>query len=638
MNLKSAFGRKILYLGVLVVMLVPLFLLGQPATGKGDRAGQLAEMRERFNIAESDLGEISPASETMKLASLGMRGVASTLLWNKAHDFSVRHEWDRLKATLNNIALLQPHFDRVWEFQAWNLAYNVSSEFDDYRQRYNMVGEGTDYLTRGVKQNRHASRLVWYTGWFYGQKLGMSDERKQFRELFADDEVWHEELLGEGIAVDSPEARGPMGKPDNWLVGRLWLNRGYDLVDSGVKIRRQTPINFYETGPKWRFKHAEAIEKEGVLDERAQNAWELASEDWGVLGNRSIPVTAPFTIKLDRIDELKRQRDEKDEQFIELVGDTTQTVRDELISKLSETERELLNRPLSEMTGDEFNLRRGAEFKTKPARADVARRTDPDVRLRAIRLAGEIDDLEARINKTEGYRKQINYQYWKTLAIAEQEERTVRARRLVYEAEKANADAELDKAIELYEESFAIWADIFDDYPILIIDDTAEDLRDSIRRYAIAIDSQEFDEDFPLKTFVEMMDEDGYMDPDLYEKVRETQAAKLEERQKEKEAEEKRLAEEAAKLEAAEKAKQQEEAESEESDSGSESESSGSEQMNQDEASEEPESEAAESDEPESSVEETDETGESSDSSDAETAPEESSTADESDAADESSN
>ena len=64
----------------------------------------------------------------------------------------------------------------------------------------------------------------------------------------------HEELLKENIAVDSPEARGPLGKPDNWLVGRLWLNRGYDLVDSGIKIRRQTPLNFFETGPKWRIK------------------------------------------------------------------------------------------------------------------------------------------------------------------------------------------------------------------------------------------------------------------------------------------------------------------------------------------------------------------------------------------------
>ncbi len=122
----------------------------------------------------------------------------------------------------------------------------------------------------------------------------------------------------ENIAVDSPEARGPLGKPDNWLVGRLWLNHGYELVDSGVKIRRQTPLNFYETGPKWRIKHAEAIEKEGILDESAQNAWQMAAEDWAAFGNRSIPTTSPFTIKLDQLDELKRQKAERMEEFREL--------------------------------------------------------------------------------------------------------------------------------------------------------------------------------------------------------------------------------------------------------------------------------------------------------------------------------
>ena len=135
MNQSTAFRRKIIYLVILVATLVPLYALGQPSDGTKDSGGQLASMRQEFGISESDLGEISPASETMKLASLGLRGVAATLLWEMAHDYRVTHEWDRLKAALNNIALLQPHYDTVWEHQAHNLAYNVSIEFDAYRQR-----------------------------------------------------------------------------------------------------------------------------------------------------------------------------------------------------------------------------------------------------------------------------------------------------------------------------------------------------------------------------------------------------------------------------------------------------------------------------------------------------------------------
>ncbi len=573
MNRTTILRRKIIYLVVLVAMLIPLYMLGQPAGGKGDLGGRLSVMRHQYDIAESDLGEISPASETMKLASLGLRGVAATLLWNKAHQYRVLHEWDRLKATLNNIALLQPHFDKVWEHQAHNLAYNVSTEFDDYRQRYEMVREGTEFLTRGVRQNRKAPRLVWYTGWFYGQKMGLSDERTQYRRLFADDEVLHESLLKENIAVDSPEARGPLGKPDNWLVGRLWLNHGYEIVDSGVKIRRQTPLNFYETGPKWRFKHAEAIEREGILDESSQNAWRLAAEDWAAFGNRSIPTTSPFTIKLDSLDVLKAQQQERIEQFRALDPELYDAARQQRLEVISDHLREVWEKPESELDRFEKALKPKIADDLVPDLGALAKKMDPAVRLQAVNLIGEIQDLQERYQKTEGYRTQINYVYWKTLAQAEEEERTVKARRLLYEAEQANNDAELDKAIELYEQAFAVWAEVFDDYPLLTIDDTAEDLFDAVRRYMVAIDSQDIADDFPLKTLVEMMGEYGHVDAGMYEEVRAKSKDAAERRRAELEAEEKRREEEAAAEEkaAAEKAAASDDADSDDADDASES-------------------------------------------------------------------
>ncbi|WP_404310378.1 prolipoprotein diacylglyceryl transferase [Neorhodopirellula lusitana] len=549
MNRTTQLRRKLTYLVILVVMLIPLYLLGQPAGGGGDGGGKLAQMRDAYDIAESDLGEISPASETMKLASLGMRGVAASLLWKKSHDYRVSHEWDRLKATLNNIALLQPHFDKVWEFQAHNLAYNVSSEFDDYRQRYEMVREGTEFLTKGVKQNRKAPRLVWYTGWFYGQKLGMSDEKRQFRRLFSDDEVLHEQLLNQGIAVDSPEARGPLGKPDNWLVGRLWLNSGYDLVESGIKIRRQTPINFYETGPKWRIKHAEAIEKEGILDDRAQNAWQMASQDWKGLGNRSIPTTASFTIKLGQLDELNRQRAETVAEIRKTAGAAYERAELAMIETLDPVIQDALLTPIEDRTKSQQSIAATHGGSITPNLDSIAREAAPNDRLKILQLVDEVKDIDERIIKTSGHRKQINFEYWETLALAEQEERTVRARRLTYEAEQANADAELDKAIQLYEDSFQVWAEIFDDYPILVIDDSAEDLFDSIRRYKIATDSDEIEDDFPLKTFVELMGQYGQVDPLMYERVRTEQDAKLEARKRELAEEEKRREAEAMEAE-----------------------------------------------------------------------------------------
>jgi hypothetical protein len=193
---------------------------------------------------------------------------------------------------------------------------------------------------------------------------------------------------------------------------------------------------------------------------------------------------------------------------------------------------------LDQLTGTEKVTRTKLETSLMPALNEVIKRSDPSVRLEAVNLLGQIKDLTRRYIKTEGYRDQINYPYWKTLAQAEQEERTVRARRLVYQAKQANRQAELDKAIALYEEAFQIWSEIFEDYPILTVDDSAEDLYKSIRRYMVLIDSKELPEGFPLLAFVQLMGDGGEVDEDRYMELKVDFEASAERRKKELEEEE----------------------------------------------------------------------------------------------------
>ncbi|WP_164102167.1 IRE (iron responsive element) [Candidatus Laterigemmans baculatus] len=520
MNRSSGLRNKLIYLAVIIVMLLPLYLLGQPATGQsGDTPGKLNQLRNDFDISEADLGEIDPASESMKLASLGLRGVAATLLWKKSEDYKRHHEWDRLSATLNQIAKLQPHYEAVWEHQAHNLSYNVSAEFDDYTQRYDWVKKGMSFLSEGVRKNRNAPRLIWYTGWFYGQKLGLSDEKRQFRELFREDDPLHAELLEEGIAVDSPEARGPDGRPDNWLVGRLWLNRGYDLVDSGVRLVNKTPLTFFEIGPKWRILHAVAIEEEGTLDDRAKDAWQRAGDDWYRYGTRSIQTTSPFTIQLAGLEDLRRRRAGLVERFEEAAGETLEKMRQERRDALSDAQLRAIETPAAERTAEQVALAAQAEPTLEPPYFLVAKASPENVQLKALQLAVEIDDVDQRIQKTESYRGQMNYEYWETRTRAEQEDVMIEARRLVYEAEQLNDRADLDGAIAAYDKAWVKWAEVFDRYPVLIEDAASDDLLDSINRYRVATDQSELPDDFPLKTFYEMrtMDE---ADSEEYARIR----------------------------------------------------------------------------------------------------------------------
>ncbi len=169
MNPRTSFVRKIIYLVAIGVLLGLLYLFGHPSTvdspgQKGSPGGILAQARQRYGLSQTQLGQIDPTSETIKLATFGLRGVAALVLWEKANDYKMKEDWANFAATLNQIIKVQPHFISVWIHQAWNMSYNVSVEFDDYRERYRWVIKGINYLKQGIEYNKYEPRLVWETG------------------------------------------------------------------------------------------------------------------------------------------------------------------------------------------------------------------------------------------------------------------------------------------------------------------------------------------------------------------------------------------------------------------------------------------------------------------------------------------
>lgn len=299
--------RRLFYICAMVALIVPLYFLGKPSVRNSDgtvkeQGGTLSQLRTAYNLGQGDLGDIDPASESMRLATLGLRGVAATILWQKAEYYKKEQYWDRLAATLNQIAVLQPHFIKVWEFQSHNLSYNVSSEFDNYRHRYQWVKRGIDYLVKGSKYNKNRTEMPYELGWFFGNKMGVADEKIQFRELYRNDENFHDEILeSTGLDLTQPDGRGPDQKPDNWKSGRLWYEKAYDMADQGATQARSTMM-FYRMGPQWLMKHSEAIQNDGYLGEAARYAWRTAGREWRKFGERPILTTFGDTIYLTEID------------------------------------------------------------------------------------------------------------------------------------------------------------------------------------------------------------------------------------------------------------------------------------------------------------------------------------------------
>ena len=252
MNLETSFKRKVSYITGIVLLLFPLFYLGQPSTSdaEGGRGGKLAQLRAENYLAQSNLGEIDPVSSTMQLATFGLRPIAVIVLWEKATRFQKMEDYDNVTATVNQISKLQPNFVSIWKFQAHNLAYNISVDFDNYRHRYQWVRRGIDFLMEGTQYNSQDAKLVQEVGSYTGAKIGGSDEKRQFRRLFAEDDPFHQRMEDYGLEMDSQLVAGADGKPDNWKVANRWYQKSEDVAkfsDGGI---RGDWLRFYERKPQ----------------------------------------------------------------------------------------------------------------------------------------------------------------------------------------------------------------------------------------------------------------------------------------------------------------------------------------------------------------------------------------------------
>jgi len=487
MTSRRSFLVKIAYLVAIGVLLLPLSLLSQPAAsrGQGGPGGILARLRSEHDLSEAQLGEIDPTSETIKLATFGLRGVAANILWEKANRYDMKKDWTNLSATLEQIAKLEPHFIAVWRFQAWRVAYNVSAEFDDYRGRYRWVIKGIDFLKEGIRYNEKEPVLRWDVGWFTAQKIGRADESKQFRRLFKEDDDFH--------GSRPPELR------DNWLVGKESFAEAEDLVDRGSSLGKMSPVLFYSERPMCQMNYSEAIEEDGVFGEKAKRSWIQAGREWHEYGARDIPTTFGDVIRLNdrgpyetRVEELRAQLDA-------LAPGLREEIVREREAQLSEKEREAHETPRPERTQEQHELAADVAQKLRVTHEEVAERLTGAQRSTALELAKKLTEAERIASIIGRYQQIVNFEYWERRAAVEQTAQALDARKLVYEARRAFEDeTNLDLAKEKLEQGLAKWREVLDlpQFAGLIEDrEMGRELVEVIQMYRTVLDAR--DEPFP---------------------------------------------------------------------------------------------------------------------------------------------
>ena len=500
MNAKSrSFRRKIIYLVAIGALLGVLSWLGRPSTSdteraKGSPGGLLAQLREKERLSQARLGEIDPTSETIKLATLGMRGVAANILWGKANAYKDRKDWTNLSATLEQITRLQPNFISVWQFQAWNLSYNVSVEFDDFRDRYRWVIRGINFLKKGREYNRLEPRLLWDIGWVISQKIGRSDERLQFRKMFVRDDEFH--------------GGRPLELRDNWLVGKEWFRGAEAMVDSPeypeVSMKAKSPLLFRSDGPMCQMNYAEGIETDGSTYGRprfgdvARFAWRDAAREWDEYGSIDLPTSVGISIQLNDQERFEKIAKKLAAKIDDLEPGLREKILAEARAKLTEEQLEAIDTPMAERTVEQEELIAPVKHTVEISDIDVAKRITEPNRKKAIDLAKRAFVATQTAGLIERQRQVVNFVYWRRRAQVEQDEDTLSARSLIYEGNEAFVEADLPAARDFYDRGLAAWRRVLDKYPDLISDFTfGDDMMIVIERYRRILG--QLDEPFPEK-------------------------------------------------------------------------------------------------------------------------------------------
>ena len=132
---------------------------------------------------------------------------------------------------------------------------------------------------------------------------------------------------------------------------------------------------------------------------------------------------------------------------------------------------------------------------------DVAQAMPKELRAKALNLARRASETAEIADHTASYCDIVNYAYWKTRCEVESKKTTADARRFMMLGDQEGEKGNPEEAKEQYELAWDEWAKIFEQYPQLVDDDMAEDLKEVILRYKLVLDQldEEFPKDFKLQ-------------------------------------------------------------------------------------------------------------------------------------------
>lgn len=140
------------------------------------RLDGIHKAREEMNLVSNPALENAPPALAFATVAMGaFRGLVVDILWMRAENLKQEGQFFDAKQIADWITTLQPRFAAVWDFQGWNMAYNISVAIpaDQWAQRWMWVQNGYELIRdEGIAKNPHAIILYRSLAWIFQHKIG----------------------------------------------------------------------------------------------------------------------------------------------------------------------------------------------------------------------------------------------------------------------------------------------------------------------------------------------------------------------------------------------------------------------------------------------------------------------------------
>jgi|GEM_PF-175975 len=149
------------------------------------RLGVINDLRRQYKIEIANPLKDSEVTSELRLPTAALftfRSLAIDYLWIRADKLKIAGQYFDALHLARLICTLQPNLASVWDFQAWNMAYNISYAMRTGPERWQWIMSAIKLLRdEGLVYNPHSLKLYRSLAWIFQHKIGsISDDYHRF--------------------------------------------------------------------------------------------------------------------------------------------------------------------------------------------------------------------------------------------------------------------------------------------------------------------------------------------------------------------------------------------------------------------------------------------------------------------------